>query len=583
MRVARDAYRHLAAARTASGAAKQWGGRISMSSNSPFLNIASTLHETAIERPGQAAVIEPGGRRVSFRELDDISDRLARGMIDSGIKPGHRLVLMVRPGIEFIALTFALFKAGAVVVLIDPGMGPRRVFRCLDLVEPDGFAALSVVHALRVLSGRRFARSRFNLTVGRRWFWGGTTYDGLLGNQAAAQRRREHPGTDVPGSQGIVQTKATDPAAIIFTSGSTGPAKGVVYEHGMFAAQVTALRDYYQIEPGGIDLPGLPLFALFNSAMGVTTVIPDMDPSRPARVDPQKFAAAIGREQVTQGFGSPAIWNRVGRYCEAHQVTFASLRRVFSAGAPVPVEVMARMKNTLVAEGAEMYTPYGATEALPVTSITATEVISRTAEHTRRGAGTCVGRPFPTIRLKIIQIAEGSIATLAETRELPANEIGEIIVQGEMVTREYFRRPEATAAAKIADGVKFWHRMGDVGYLDDTGALWFCGRKSQTVETPSGRMFTDRVEPIFNTHCRVARCALVGLGTRPEQIPVVVVELETGPPSAELTEELRQLALAHETTRRIERFLYYPGTLPVDVRHNTKINREQLAEWAATQ
>ncbi|HEY3968055.1 MAG TPA: fatty acid CoA ligase family protein [Planctomycetaceae bacterium] len=555
--------------------------------NSTFLNIAATLHETATQRPNQAAVIEPGGRSVSFRELDDLSDRLAHGMIGMGIEPGRRLVLMVRPGIEFIALTFALFKAGAVVVLIDPGMGPRRVFRCLDHVEPDGFVALSIVHALRVLSGRRFSSARWNVTVGRKWFWAGATYAGLLGNEAALSGRREHPGTDVPRSPVIVQTKRIDPAAIIFTSGSTGPAKGVVYEHGMFAAQVAALRDFYQIEPGGIDLPGLPLFALFNGAMGVTTVIPDMNPARPAQVDPRKFAGAIGRERVTQGFGSPAIWNRVGRYCESHNITFPALRRVFSAGAPVPVDVLARMKATLVAEGAEMYTPYGATEALPVTSITATEVISRTADQTRRGAGTCVGRPFPSIRMKIIAIVDGPIGSLAETRELPANEIGEIIVQGEVVTREYFRRPEATAAAKIADGQTFWHRMGDVGYLDDAGSLWFCGRKSQTVETPGGRMFTDRVEPIFNTHPRVARCALVGLGARPAQVPAIVVELESGTPSAaltaHLTTELRQIALAHENTRCIERFLYFRGSLPVDVRHNTKINREQLAEWAAAQ
>jgi acyl-CoA synthetase (AMP-forming)/AMP-acid ligase II len=551
--------------------------------DSPILNIASTLHKTANERPDQAAVIEPGGRRISFRELDDLSDRLAYGMRGMGIEPGRRMVLMVRPGIEFIALTFALFKAGAVVVLIDPGMGPRRVFRCLDQVEPDGFVALSIVQALRVLSGRRFAGAKWNVTVGRKWFWGGATYASLLQDSGEGVGRRGHPRADAHGSPATVPTKATDPAAIIFTSGSTGPAKGVVYEHGMFAAQVVALRDFYGIEPGGIDLPGLPLFALFNGAMGVTTVIPDMDPTRPAQVDPRKFAASIDLEKVTQGFGSPAIWKQVGRYCEAHEIVFPTLRRVFSAGAPVPVDVLRRMKGTLIADGAEMFTPYGATEALPVSSISATDVLSRTADRTRHGAGTCVGRPFRTISLKIVAITEGPIAQFSDVRELPVGEIGEIIVQGEVVTREYFRRPEATAGAKIADGSKFWHRMGDVGYLDAAGDLWFCGRKSHIVETARGRMYTDCVEPILNTHPRIARSALVGVGTKPNQEPVIVVELESGSPSAELTAELRKLALAHENTRHIERFHYYRGSLPVDVRHNTKINRELLAEWAARQ
>ena len=504
-----------------------------------------------------------------------------------GIKPGHRIVLMVRPGIEFVALTFALFRAGAVVVLIDPGMGPRRVFRCLDQVEPDGFVAVPLVQALRILSIGRFGSARYNVTVGRKWFWGGATYESIaLPHNPRADSTASPVSVASPGNAGSPRqqalTNATDPAAIIFTSGSTGPAKGVVYEHGMFAAQVAALRDFYGIEPGGSDLPGLPLFALFNTAMGVTTVVPDMDPTRPAQVEPQKIVAAMHEWNVTQGFGSPAIWNRVGRYCEAQRIVFPALQRVFSAGAPVPVDVLARMKGTLVA-GAEMHTPYGATEALPVASITATEVLSRTAEKTSRGAGTCVGLPLPTIRLKIVEMTEGPIASQAGVREMPAGEIGEIIVQGEVVTREYFRRPEATAAAKIPDGSAFWHRMGDVGYLDEQGALWFCGRKSQIVETETGRMFTDCVEPIFNVHPGVARCALVGAGAKPRQTPVIVVELVPGQSGSDLAHDLRSIALRFEHTSQIDRFLFYRGSLPVDVRHNTKINREQLAEWAARQ
>jgi acyl-CoA synthetase (AMP-forming)/AMP-acid ligase II len=551
---------------------------------SEILNIAATLRETAWRYPSQPAIVCPEGRDrfgrpvtapISFAELDRESDALAFGLNSLGVGKRRRIVLMVRPGVEFIALTFALFKVGAVVVLIDPGMGPRRVFRCLDEVEPEGFVAVPAVQALRILSYRRFPQAQFNVTVGQRWFWAGATYESLLG---ATKEWR-----DIPRLFHLAETKATDQAAVIFTSGSTGIAKGVVYEHGMFAAQVEALRDYYGVEPGGADLPGLPLFALFNSAMGVTTVVPPMDPTRPAQVDPEKIVAAIRDHRVTQGFGSPAIWNRVGRYCQAKGITLPTLQRVFSAGAPVPVDVVARMKETLVTSGAELHTPYGATEALPVSSITATEVLTRTAEMTRQGFGTCVGRPFPKIRLKIIDFVDGPIRSLADVRELPVGEIGEIIVQGAVVTREYFRKPEATAAAKIPDGAAFWHRMGDVGYVDQAGALWFCGRKSHIVETAERRMFTDCVEPIFNAHPRVARCALVGIGPRPRQSPVIVVELESGSGLESLTAELRELAKTNANTQRIERFLYYPRPLPVDVRHNTKINREQLALWAERQ
>jgi acyl-CoA synthetase (AMP-forming)/AMP-acid ligase II len=562
------------------------------------LNIAATLTETARRFPDQRAVVVPTGRdaagrvqyaSVTFQELDALSDRLAGGFVRMGVTRGTRLVLMVRPGIEFIALTYALFKAGAVVVLIDPGMGPRRVFRCLDQVDPEGFVAIPAVHALRTLSFGRFPNARFNVTVGRRWFWSGMTYN---------QLQRTHPVTDAPpplsnGRPGgvagqapvssNVPTRSTDPAAIIFTSGSTGPAKGVVYEHGMFAAQVETLRDCYGITPGGLDLPGFPLFALFNAAMGMTTVIPDMDPTRPAQVDPAKIVEAIDDQRVTQGFGSPAIWRRVGRYCEERQITFPTIERIFSAGAPVPVEVLAAMRKTLVGERAEMFTPYGATEALPVCSISATEVLTRTAEQTRRGAGTCVGKAFPQIELKIISITTGPIGSVTEARELPRGEIGEIIVRGPVVTREYFRQPAATALAKIPDGEGFWHRMGDVGYLDAEGALWFCGRKAHIVDTPDGPMFTDCVEPIFNVHPHVIRCALVGVGSRPNQTPVIVLELGGSVTLESIESDLQALALEHESTRRIRRFLAYPGSLPVDVRHNIKIDRERLAVWASGQ
>ena len=224
------------------------------------VNIAERLRESARLFPHQKAVVFPAGRysrgRVSythltFAQLDEESDRLAQGLINYGVRPGHRLVLMVRPSLEFIALTFALFKTGAVAVLIDPGMGRSNIFDCLETVEPDGFVAIPIVQAVRAVNRRKFSNARFNVTVGgRRWFWGGTTYEELAATS--------------PKGFESARTQATDPAAIIFTSGSTGPPKGVAYEHGMFDAQVELLRDFYEIKPGEVDLSGFPLFALFN-------------------------------------------------------------------------------------------------------------------------------------------------------------------------------------------------------------------------------------------------------------------------------------------------------------------------------
>lgn len=563
------------------------------------VNIAQKLRQSAEAAPYQRAIVFPAGRdrrgrvtysQLTFQQLDRESDRLARGLQRLGVVPGTRLVLMVRPGLEFIALTFALFKVGAVVVLIDPGMGKTGIFNCLDQVEPQGFIALPVVQAIRVGSGKRFRNATINVTVGgRRWFWGGPNYRELLGAEWQPFE--------------IANTSTTSPAAIIFTSGSTGPPKGVLYEHGMFAAQVELIREFYDIQPGEIDLPGFPLFGLFNSAMGVTTVIPDMDPTRPAQVDPEKILEAVEDQGVTQAFGSPAIWNRVGRYCESTGCKLGRLGRVLSAGAPVPIPVIERMLNAfdrgdsrrMTADGdgfppalADIHTPYGATESLPVCSISGREIVNETAALTRVGRGTCVGRPFPQMQIRIIKITHGPIQHLERVHELPPNEIGEIIVSGPVVTREYYRQPEATLLAKIPDGNRFWHRMGDVGYLDEHGRLWFCGRKVHVVETEQGRMFSVCCEAIFDQHPRVFRSALIGLGQAPHQRPVIVVEPESGqvPTTTEAREQFRSellnLGQANPLTKNIELVLFHPS-LPVDIRHNVKIFREKLVPWAELQ
>lgn len=527
------------------------------------------------------AIAEPLGRdadgrrryrQVTYRELDDDSTLLADGLRTAGIPQGAKIVLMVRPGIDFISLVFAMFKAGLVSVLIDPGMGRKNLIRCLEEVDPEGFVAIPLAQAIRTVMRRRFPHARFNVTVGRRWFWGGTTV-------AKLRRRKLSP------DYRPVTTGADDPAAVIFTTGSTGPPKGVLYCHGNFDKQVDELRDFYQIQPGEIDLPGFPLFALFNCAMNVSTVIPDMDPTRPADVNPKNIVEAVRDWSVTQAFGSPALWNVVGRYCEASDVKLPTLRRVLSAGAPVPVHVLKRMKQAIHPDG-DVFTPYGATESLPVASISGSEVLGETAESTADGKGTCVGGHFPGIEWKVISIDDGPIATMDQVQELPRGEIGELIVSGPVVTKQYVTRLEANPLHKIRDEERVWHRIGDLGYLDEQDRFWFCGRKSHRIQTPQGTMFTVPCEARFNSHPKIYRSALVGVGEPGEQLPVIVAETwpEHRPECPEdeeaLVGELLQLAQSHHLTQPVKH-VFLRAALPVDIRHNAKIFREQLAEWAA--
>ncbi len=547
-------------------------------------NISDRLRDSAAHVPQQRAIVFPQTRdaagrvawtHVTFQQLDSDVDAIARGLIQLGVRPGNRLVLMVRPSIEFIALTFGIMRAGACCTLIDPGMGKRSVLRCLDTIDPDGFVAIPPVQMIRRLMPWRFRNSSFNVIVG--------PAAGRLGCQSLKRLMEIGQGSQVL----LPPTKAKDSAAIIFTSGSTGPPKGVHYEHGMFNAQANMIRDHYQIQPGEVDLPGFPLFSLFNLAMQVTSVIPEMDPTRPATVNPENIVEAIRSQHVTQAYGSPALWNRVGRYCEERNIILTGLRRILSAGAPVPHHVLRRMTHALEPT-AEFHTPYGATECLPVASISAKEVLGETATLTATGKGTCVGRVFDGMQVRIIETSFDVLSEISDTAALAAGQIGEIIVSGPVATREYFQRQDATVMAKIKDGSTFWHRMGDVGYFDEVGRLWFCGRKAHIVWSAAGPMYSVCCESIFNNHPAIYRCALVGIGAHGNQIPVIVAEPESGkfPKSArdqqEMTDELLQLGAGSSLTRDIRRILFHRD-LPVDTRHNVKINRELLAEWAARQ
>jgi acyl-CoA synthetase (AMP-forming)/AMP-acid ligase II len=544
------------------------------------LNIASHLPAMAAKQPHRLAVVFPEGRdrhghvsytHYTFRQLDEASDRLARGLAKVGVGRGVRTVLMVKPSLDFFALTFALFKAGAVPVLVDPGMGVRNLGECLAEAEPEAFIGIPRAHIARIVLGWARKSVRTVVTVGPRLFWGGCTLE-----QVAALGE---------GDASVVETRAEDVAAILFTSGSTGIPKGAVYTHGIFAAQVELLRQTYGIEPGEIDLPTFPLFALFAPALGMTAIVPDMDFTRPGQVDPRKIVEAIENFGVTTMFGSPALLRRVADHGVQHSIRLPSLRRVISAGAPVPADVLERF-TTMLAPGVQVFTPYGATEALPVSSIGGEEILRDTCKRTVNGEGVCVGRPVPPMQVRIMQIRDEPIAAWSDDLLARPGEVGEIVVKGPVVTREYYRRPESTSLAKIADtdgGIL--HRMGDLGYFDDQGRLWFCGRKSHRVITANGTLFTIPCEGVFNAHPKVLRTALVGVGENGAAQPVLCVELRcpaTREEQLQIDRELRELGAAHAHTRDIDTFLFHPS-FPVDVRHNAKIFREKLAVWAAHQ
>jgi acyl-CoA synthetase (AMP-forming)/AMP-acid ligase II len=537
-------------------------------------NIAAALPRLASERPGQVAMRCPGrnGRydvALTYAELDARSDAIAAGFARRGIVRGTRTVVMVRPTPEFFLVMFALFKAGAVPVLVDPGIDRRALKQCLDEARPEAFVGIPLAQVARKLLG--WARSaRVRITTGRRALFADATLRDIEADSAQA-------------SPQLADTQPDDIASILFTSGSTGVPKGVVYRHRHFVAQVDLLRAAFGIEAGGVDLPTFPPFALFDPALGLTSIIPDMDPTRPAQADPRKLLRAIERFGVTQLFGSPALVAVLARHGEK----LASVRRVTSAGAPVPPDIVAKMR-ALLPEDAQLWTPYGATECLPVAVIEGRE-LQATREATERGAGTCVGRAVAPTEVRIIRISDDAVAAWSDALRVGEGQVGEITVAGPTVTDAYFNRDEATRLAKIREalpggGERIVHRMGDLGWIDREGRLWFCGRKSQRVVVDdSTTLCTEQVEPVFNTHPDVRRTALVGVGPRGAQKPVLCVESNAGVGKAQharIADELRHLGEGFVHTAKIDTFLFHPR-FPVDIRHNAKIGREKLAAWAA--
>ena len=576
----------------------------------PTVNIAAHLTEMARRHPAQLAVLFPHSRdragrtaytSYSYKRLDEESDFLAAGLDAIGIGRGVKTVLMVPPSLEFFSLTFALFKAGAVPVLVDPGMGIKNLGKCLDEAKPEAFIGITKAHIARVLFGWGKRSLKTLVTIGRKLGWGGLDLNAV---SRTGQQRQSDPSNPARAWL-FAETEADETGAILFTSGSTGVPKGAVYSHGNFAAQVSELQRAFGIQPGEIDLCTFPLFALFAPALGMTAVVPRMDFTKPARVDPREINEPIQAFGINNLFGSPALLNRIGRDLEvrssildqstnwgqAATSRWTSMRRILSAGAPVSPLILERITKRLP-EGTQVFTPHGATESLPVAVIGSNEILGETRHQTDRGAGTCVGRPVAGIEVRIIGITDEPISEWSDSLCVPDGQIGEIVVHGPMVTQQYYSRPDLTALAKIRDPAtgRMRHRMGDVGYFDPTGRLWFCGRKSHRVVTPERTYFTEPVEGVFNTHEAVFRTALVGVRVNDRIEPVLCVEREQGPAESKyrvmskdlLRQELLKLGIRFEHTKAIQTILFH-ANFPVDIRHNSKIFREKLAVWAASQ
>ncbi len=530
-------------------------------------NISDYLNRNAEIFPDKPALLHPV--KMTYKDLNNEVDRYSFGIESAGIRNRTLTIVMVPAGPEFFIITFALLRIGAIPVMIDPGMGIRAMLKAFEDLKAEAFIGIPRAHLLRFTRPAVFKTVKVKINTGHFFPFGGQKIKNILsGNKG------KHPVQSV-------DSKST--AAVFFTSGSTGPAKGVVYTAGMLNAQIGVTKSQFNIGPEEIDLCTFPLLGLFAICHGNSSVIADMDMVHPAKLDPAKVISNINDFRCTQMFGSPMILNKLSQFGSENRVRLPSLRRIISAGAPVHRHILESFSGLIETE-AIIHTPYGATEALPVTDINSGELQEFESGEIENENGICIGYPINGLDLKIIKISDDQISDWNEAVQLPENEIGEIAVKGPWVTTEYFNNENANRLAKIrdADDHTIWHRMGDLGRIDRQGRLWFYGRKSQRVKTKSGTLFTIPCEAVFNKHILVYRSALVGIaGFEPGfRKPVICIELTEGNHSKEkLTQDLLEYGRKCKMTKDISDILFYKK-FPVDPRHNAKIFREKLALWA---
>ncbi|MBN1864877.1 MAG: AMP-binding protein [Victivallales bacterium] len=537
-------------------------------------NIAHFLADIA-ERYGEKTAVSFKGRSITFSDLHSMSSLYACSLRASGLGIGMRTLMMLRPGIEFIVAVFAVFKTGAIPVFIDPGMGIGNLLRCVRKTKPRALIGIAKAQWTRLLFPRTFNSLEFSFSHESLCPPGVIKLPSLDDFSRSAQ----------VGDFQTASVQPDDTAAIVFTTGSTGPPKGVVYTHQIYIEQKRMISEFYGAGPEHVDMPAFPLFALFSAVMGMPSVIPDFNPSFPAMADPALIARTISENNISFSFASPALWRNLADYCIEKSIVLESLKKVLMAGAPVACDLHEKLRK--IAPNCVAMVPYGATEALPVANFSSSDITRDIASAVSSGRGYCVGKPLPGIKIHVIKPTEDPVGSWDDSIELPNGETGEIVVEGKVVTPEYYELAELTRLAKIRGrGGRLMHRMGDMGFFDEKGLLWFKGRKAHRVFTPDGVIYPVCCEAVLKSHPKVFRAALVGICDKGIQTPVAVIEPVPGvlPLDQDRREkfisQLQDIASRNPITKNIRDFLFM-SPFPVDIRHNAKISRESLAVWAA--
>ncbi len=540
---------------TGEGKTAPWASAETLQPNALYQAFLASAEQYA----DQNAVIEPAfswGKvsynRCTYRELSALINRYRRGLAHLGLARGDKVLMLVPAGVDFLALSYAVIGSGAIPVYIDPGIGKKKLLTCIENLQPDVFIGSPKAQILR-LKRTLFKRLKFHITAG-----------GWFGDLPYLKSFSPEPLPFAP---------ASTTTLIAFTSGATGVPKGVVYNDEMLKQHMTIYQKIMGYEATKCDLPLLPIFSLFMVCLGVCSVIPPLDPAKPLSLDPKRVLRVIKDCRIAYSFGSPTLWQKIAGFAKAENQTLEPLQRIFIAGAPVPKSTLALVKSVL--PNGEAYTPYGATEALPATFISAAEILQNWDEAAMTGEmGTYVGKALPGSEIKIIQPFKGEISHLNQAEILLPYMIGEVVIKGKHISPCYV---EENRTGKMEEG---WHRMGDMGYLDGAGGLYFCGRKAHVVKVKDKIYHSVPLERLFNTHSNVKRSALVSIN-HGEDVGIVIEPREWPKNKEAFISELKKHV--EGTLAADIKKIYFHPSFPVDARHNAKIFRDQLSIFATNE
>ena len=466
-----------------------------------------------LPRSDHPALIDPDGRQMTFNELWSDVEGVAADLHERGIRSGDRVVLLIPMSIELYVVLLALFHRGATVTLVDPSADIQTL---LTLHPPDAFIGIPKAHALRVTVPALRGLKVYLST--------GFT---PLPHRRIRRRNTPPPPIEPPSA----------PALLTFTSGTTSTPKAIARSHAFLVAQHRVLGSHMRFGPGDVDMPTLPVFLLHSLASGATCVVANANLATVGSIDPIPVLNQIETLGVTSISGSPAFFQCLTNHLIATGECAHSVRTVFTGGARVPAALVQALSACMPSAAIEIV--YGSTECEPIAVLDALANLDRLSQTTHLGA--LVGRPVDDVSVRI----DGSPN-------------GEILVAGPHVNEGYVDNPEADAAHKIREGDRVWHRTGDAGHLDDEGNLWLVGRVGESINGHWPLV----VEGLAEELDFVVRAALVGVDGHP------TLAVETRSPPADWAQRIR----AHTGLSPIA-----VNRIPVDTRHNAKVDRNQLA------